>query len=70
MPDDAARHVPVDGIWDYDDAGQVIAVTCDCGSPLYYGDAIHSRIVLPKEGIARCRKCKQWVKVPVTFVPF
>lgn len=67
MPDDAVQHVPVNGIWDYDDAGQVVAVTCHCGSPIYYGDAIHARIVLPKQSAARCRRCKRLVKVPVMF---
>jgi hypothetical protein len=54
--------------WHRDEAGHVKSVVCRCGQPVYYKGAIHSRLVLPAEGTALCKKCRGMVRVPVGYV--
>lgn len=55
------------GDWYRDPEGQVVAVICECGNPMYYQSKVHSRIVDPTAGTALCKRCKAWVRVPVRF---
>ena len=47
--------------------GRVVAVICECGNPMYYQRKVHARIVDPDQGTALCKRCKEWVRVPVRF---
>ena len=46
------------------------SVRCECGSVVFDGLVVKSRIVrvLPKGAQAKCR-CKRWVPVPLTYSP-
>lgn len=55
------------GEWHRDADGKVVAVICDCNYPIYYRRKVHSRLVDPDAGTARCKRCKSWVRVPVRF---
>jgi hypothetical protein len=55
------------GDWHRDPEGRVVAVICECGNPMYYQRKIHSRLVDPEKGAALCKRCKEWVRVPVRF---
>lgn len=55
----------VQGQWQRNDSNHVTLVICDCGRPIFYEGAIHSRIVIPGEGVALCKGCKRLVRVPV-----
>lgn len=63
-----SRPAVVNGQWRRDNAGRVVAVICDCGASIYFGRKIHSRLVDPHEGVALCKCCKSFVRVPVGFV--
>lgn len=54
--------------WYRDSTGQVTAVVCGCGQPVFYKGAIHSRLVVPVDGTALCKKCREMVRVPVGWV--
>lgn len=58
---------PLLGEWIRDASGRVVAVICDCGQPLYYRGAVHSRLVDPHAGTALCKRCREMVRVPVEF---
>lgn len=58
----------VPGRWQRDGNNAVVMVSCECGRPIFYDGAIHSRLVVPGEGVALCRGCKRLVKVPVRLV--
>lgn len=55
------------GKWCRDAGGAVKSVYCDCGYPMFYRDAIHSRYVVPKDGMALCKNCRSMVRVPVSL---
>ena len=58
---------PIDGDWFRDREGKVTTVVCECGSPVFYRGAIHSRLVVPENGTALCKRCRAMVRVPVVF---
>ncbi len=58
---------PIDGDWYRDPAGKVTTVICECGAPVFYRGAIHSRLVVPENGTALCKRCRAMVRVPVAF---
>lgn len=39
-------------------------VRCSCGFLIFDGEVLRSRVLLPDQGLAKCR-CKRWVPVPV-----
>ena len=47
----------------------VETVTCICGHRIFDGEVVRSRCVKLHEGTALCR-CKQWVSVPVGYIPY
>lgn len=55
----------LEGEWHRDVDGRVKSVYCDCGYPVFYRDAIHARLVVPKDGTALCKNCRTMVRVPV-----
>lgn len=62
-----AEETPLAGDWFRDSQGRVTTVVCDCGQPVYYRGAIHSRLVVPIDGTALCKRCRCMVRVPVAF---
>lgn len=57
------------GIWHYGADQQVSVVQCECGQPIYYREAIHTRLVIPKLSAALCRRCRRLVRVPLAPLP-
>lgn len=57
----------VSGEWYRDDDGRTRVVVCACGAPVFYRGAIHSRLVVPENGTALCKRCRRMVRVPVVF---
>lgn len=47
----------------------ITEVICKCGHKIYDGDVVRSRCVKLHEGLALCR-CKEWVWVPVGYIPY
>lgn len=46
-------------------------VRCACGAVIFDGTVIKSRVVKlfePGGGSALCKRCKEWVKVPITYL--
>lgn len=54
--------------WLRDETGRVKCVICRCGETVYYKGAIHSRLVVPENGTALCKRCRASVRVPVGYV--
>lgn len=64
---DGIESAAVGGDWFRDPTGRVTTVVCACGAPVFYRGAIHSRLVVPENGTALCKRCKRMVRVPVIF---
>lgn len=58
---------PCAGKWRLNEAGRVVTVYCDCGEAVFYRGAIHSRLVIPGDGTALCKRCRGMVRVPVVY---
>lgn len=61
------RQAPCEGKWRRNETGRVVTVYCDCGEAVFYRGAVHSRLVIPGDGVALCRKCRRLVRVPIRF---
>ncbi len=66
---DAPTPTIIAGQWQYDAAGIVTVVLCDCRHPIYSNGVIKSRVVLPYYSAALCKNCKELVRVPIRFDP-
>ncbi len=69
MNDAAIRstEAPVWGVWLRDGQNRVVSVTCECGDTIYRQGATHARYV-HTDGVAKCKRCRRLVRVPVGYV--
>jgi hypothetical protein len=46
-----------------------VAISCPCGRQIFDGRVIKARVVDVVSGLAKCRSCKSWVRVPIARNP-